>query len=339
MLREQPSLSEAVIARCVKRAYGLMADAVTFLPIGYDPDAAVYRIHAHDQRAYFLKLSRKAIVPASLRIPRALLDQGIGNLLAPLPTLDHQLWCTLDAYSLVLYPFIDGENAMRQGMSSQQWIEFGRTLKAIHRSRIVDDLVCEIPVERFATPMIERVRWMQQQIQHQRFELPVQQQFAAFWQQNHALIRHLTDRAAQLGALLQTTSFALVLCHGDIHAANIMLDRSGAIMLVDWDTPRIAPCERDLLFIVGSTIARRVTAQEEALFFEGYGATEIDWRALTYYRYERVLEDLYAGGHSVFFNLSSSEAVKAADAELTRGLFQAGDIVASALAADQKLAA
>ncbi|KAB8314663.1 hypothetical protein SD81_037040 [Tolypothrix campylonemoides VB511288] len=106
---------------------------------------------------------------------------------------------------------------------------------------------------------------------------------------------------------------------------------------VDWDTLRIAPRERDLLFIIGSTIARRVTPQEEAQFFQGYGATSINWQALVYYRYERALEDLYEGGRSVFFNSLSSPAVKEADAELTMSLFQPGAIVQSALAGDNQL--
>jgi spectinomycin phosphotransferase len=337
MLREKPPLADAAIARCVEAAYGLTVETLTFLPIGYDPYAAVYRIDTPTQAAYFLKLTRSAIVPASLHIPRALLDLGIANVLAPLPTMQHGLWCTLEPYSLVLYPFIDGENAMRQGMSPQQWISFGATLNAIHRSGIAARFAGEIPVENFASPMIAQVRSMQQQLHNRQWELPVQQQFAAFWQENSALIQHLTDRAEALGALLRVEAFELVLCHGDVHAANIMLDRDGAICIVDWDTPRIAPRERDLLFVVGSTIARRVTTEEEARFFQGYGESAINWRALAYYRYERVLEDLYECGRSVFFNPASSAAVKAADAGLAISLFQAGEIVQSALEADRRL--
>ena len=130
---------------------------------------------------------------------------------------------------------------------------------------------------------------------------------------------------------------ATVLCHGDVHAANIMLDHEGGLYIVDWDTPRIAPRERDLLFIVGSIIARTVTPHEEACFFQGYGLTAINWRALTYYRYERALEDVYEGARSVFLDSAVSAAVKTADAHVTMGLFRSGDIVQSALQADQRL--
>jgi spectinomycin phosphotransferase len=113
-----------------------------------------------------------------------------------------------------------------------------------------------------------------------------------------------------------------------------MLDQAGTLYLVDWDTLRIAPRERDFLFIIGSTIARRVTPEDEVCFFEGYGAARINWQAITYYRYERVLEELYTGGHSVFFTPWSSVAVKEADAQFTMSLFQPGGMVQWAIEAD-----
>ena len=122
MLHEKPSLSDADIALCLEHEYGLAIESVTFLPIGYDPNAAVYRIQTRDRTCYFLKLTHNPLVPASLRIPRALTDHGITNVLAPLQTLRHDLWCTLDPYSLMLYPFINGENAMQRGMSDPQCI-------------------------------------------------------------------------------------------------------------------------------------------------------------------------------------------------------------------------
>ena len=194
MLREKPSVSDNALVACLEREYGLGIDAATFLPLGYDSLAAVYRIDAHDRNAYFLKLTRRPIVPAHLRIPRALLDSGITNVLAPLRTLRHALWCTLDEYSLVLYPFIQGQNAMRQGMTDQQWITFGATLNAIHSSGLAATFVDEIPHETFSSPMIDLVRSIAPLLQTSSFDLPAQQELAGFWHENSALIQHLTER-------------------------------------------------------------------------------------------------------------------------------------------------
>jgi spectinomycin phosphotransferase len=61
---------------------------------------------------------------------------------------------------------------------------------------------------------------------------------------------------------------------------------------VDWDNPILAPKERDLMFIGGGIDEIWKSKREEAVFYEGYGTTEINSTALAYYRYERVIEDL-----------------------------------------------
>jgi spectinomycin phosphotransferase len=61
---------------------------------------------------------------------------------------------------------------------------------------------------------------------------------------------------------------------------------------VDWDNSILAPKERDLMFIGGGIDDIWKNEQQEAMFYEGYGKTEINLPALAYYRYERIIEDL-----------------------------------------------
>lgn len=76
--------------------------------------------------------------------------------------------------------------------------------------------------------------------------------------------------------------------------------------------------------MVGSRIAREVTPHEERLFFEGYGAVDVDPDALRYFRYERIIEDLGEIGKSIFFTPKRSEAASEDEAALARSFFEPG---------------
>jgi spectinomycin phosphotransferase len=82
------------------------------------------------------------------------------------------------------------------------------------------------------------------------------------------------------------------LCHTDVHGGNILIGDDDKLYLVDWDDIMLTPKERDLMFIGGGIDNIWKTKREEAIFYEGYGKAEINLSALTYYRYERVIEDL-----------------------------------------------
>ena len=216
---------------------------------------------------------------------------------------------------------------MVTGMSDDQWREFGSTLKAVHSSRLADEFRSRLPVQTFALPSAALVRRMLDLAETTQFENVVAAQFAAFWRENAARIHQMLDRAEDLGRQLQSRSFEHVLCHADIHAANILVSDDGPIHLIDWDGPLIAPRERDLLFVVGSIIAGVVEPREEDLFFAGYGSVDIDREALIYYRYERVVQDLGEIGQSVLLDPNPSDQMRADESQLVRSFFApSGDI-------------
>ena len=127
-------------------------ESVTFLPLGYDLIAAVYKVITEDGTDYFLKIRVGPVHESGLLIPWALAKRGIRNVLAPLPTRSSELWCSCAGSSLVLYPFIAGENAMIAGMNDEQWREFGATLHAVHSSGLAGEFRGRLPTETFALP-------------------------------------------------------------------------------------------------------------------------------------------------------------------------------------------
>ncbi|MCC7022069.1 MAG: aminoglycoside phosphotransferase family protein, partial [Thermomicrobiales bacterium] len=319
----------AGIAAGLEEAYGLRPVAIRFLPIGYDLEAAVYEVIADDGKTYFLKVRSRPIYEAGLRAAQALREQGVLNILAPIPTRSGELGDRVGDRGLVLYPFITGENAMVAGLTGAQWEAFGVTLRAVHESGVAASFRDQLRVESFALPSAALVRDILDGSDGATFESPAAAGLALFWREHAGQIRAMLERAEALGARLQNRGFAYVLCHGDIHAANILVDRGGRIHLVDWDAPLLAPRERDLLFVVGSKIARDVEPHEEARFFAGYGPVAIDPDALVYYRYERAIEDFGEIGKSVFRHPERSEEARADEAALMMGYFAPGGFVDS----------
>ena len=157
-----------------------------------------------------------------------------------------------------------------------------------------------IPSENYTPQFRESVKAFLERVKVDIFTDPVAVKVAELLQANEAVILDLIHRAEHLACLLQVQATEFVLCHADAHAGNILIAENEALYIVDWDNPILAPKERDLMFIGGAQGFRRVTAQEEeTLFYQGYGPTQIDPAALAYYRYERIIQDIAAFGEQL----------------------------------------
>ena len=329
-MRTDPGLDTIAIAAVLRRHYGLDAAAVVHLPLGLDLNVAAYRVTAEDRTEYFLKIRFDSVAGPALLVLRALQDGGVPNILAPLSTRQGDLSVPLpssSAASLALYPYIRGDNAMSRGLTADQWRTFGATLRAVHDSGLGHRFRDQLPVEAFALPAAALVRRMLSLPASEHVAGIAAARFAAWWRAHAERIARLLDQAETLAAVLRARAFPLVLCHADIHAANILVGDDGAIHLADWDGPLSAPIERDLLFVVGSRIARSVAPHDEDWFFAGYGPCRIDPAALVYFRLERILDDLGVFAHDVLSRPALSESERAAHADLAMTFFAPAGIV------------
>ncbi|NJM05024.1 phosphotransferase [Candidatus Gracilibacteria bacterium] len=126
-----------------------------------------------------------------------------------------------------------------------------------------------------------------------RHDDPVAAELIAFLTEKQTIVYTILAQATSLAEQLRQGELEQVICHGDIHAGNIMIDQHDRIWLVDWDNPLLAPKERDLMFIGGDQgFVGRSAVEEEALFYASYGPAEVNSAAIAYYRYERIIEDI-----------------------------------------------
>ena len=69
----------------------------------------------------------------------------------------------------------------------------------------------------------------------------------------------------------------------------------------------MAPKERDLMFIGGGVANFWNKPYEEAIFYQGYGKTDINRTLLAYYRHERIVEDIALYGQKLLLTSDGGE--------------------------------
>lgn len=329
---DRPPLEDHAIAACLAETYGVTPSGITFLPIGYDSQAGAFRVESGVQR-YFLKVRHGAPPQLSILLPRYLSAQGIRGLVPPLPTTTGALWGQVGTFALLLYPFVESAGDAAARMSDAHWVEFGAVMRQIHTLRLSPALRARLPQETF-TPMPASAAAFDQVhalVQARTFDNASAEQFAAFWRAHRADLDHIRARAAALGEALRGRAADWVLCHADIHAGNLMLDTEGRLFIVDWDQPVLSLIERDLMFLTAGGFAPG--QRQTALFFEGYGSAALDKRALAYFCYARLVEDVGEFGRSALL-LEGSDATRESSLYWFRQTLAPGSLADTAAALD-----
>jgi spectinomycin phosphotransferase len=332
---EKPDIKDELIISRLHEEYDIYVAQLTFLPLGADNNSTVYRVVTDDSAAYFLKL-KKVFSEITLAVPLFLKSQGIQEVLVPFETKSKQGWADFGKYKMILYPFIEGKDGFEVEFSDHLWRMLGTALKRIHTVQIPPELKRHIPQETYSPQFRESVKSFQAQVENRTFNDPTAAKMAVFMKSKQDEITRLIERAERLASELQSKSMDFVLCHSDIHGGNLMIsDRDELhVVIVDWDGHILAPKERDLMFIGGGFIGSGMDDierrnQEEALFYEGYGNTDINLSALAYYRYDRILNDFAAYCEQLFLTNEGGPDREPAFETFTRN-FESGNMIDTA---------
>lgn len=298
---EPPDIQDEAIAIGVQEGYGLRVTQVAFLPLGADRNTAVYRLTTGDHTSYFLKLRRDDFDEISILLPQALHVLGLTEIIAPLTTRAGHSWSRIGEFTAVLYPYVDGQDGYTVPMTNDQWVAIGAAVKKLHTATLPPSLLTRIPLETYPSWGRETVRtWTTRRIEPIHTDAPALE-MAQYLESKRAVILDLVDWAERLAADLVSQPREFVVCHADLHAGNVLIDAADRLFIVDWDTPVRAPKERDLMVPGGAQgFGGRTAAEEEALFYQGYGPTAVDPAALAYYRCERIIQDIAVECEMVF---------------------------------------
>ena len=307
-MREQPKIPEEQLRACFQDQYDLYPVTLEFLPLGLDYNAGVYRVVSEQGTAYLLKVTSRPLYEPRCLVPRYLNDQGITSVVAPVPTRSGALWTQLEEWTVIVYPFIDGDTSLT-GMMNEQWKEVGTIFKRIHQVMLPPFGFESLQKETFdPTEYARWVRTFEAQHLHSRHDgSGSSRALRADWVAHQSTIHTAVASLEKLAGVLQRRAGPYVICHADLHAANLLRDHAGHVFVIDWDEVMLAPKERDFIF---------VRQPQAAAFWEGYGQREIDWVALTYYLWERVVQDLIACTQDVCFRDDLGEETRADIAQL-----------------------
>ena len=307
-MREQPKIPEERLRACLQDQYDLSPVTLEFLPRGQDYHAGVYRVVSEQGTLYLLKVTSRPLYEPGCLVPRYLRNQGITSVVAPVPTKSYALWAKLADWTVIVYPFIDGDTNWTV-MTNEQWKEVGTIFKQIHQVRLEPVGFSSLRKETFdPTEYARWVRAFETQHLHSRHGgSGSARALRASWVAHQSTIHTVVTSLEKLAEVLQSRIFPYVICHADLHPANLIRDHAGHVCVIDWDEVMLAPKERDFIF---------VREPQADAFWEGYGQREIDWMLLSYYLWERVVQEVIVDTQDVCFRDDLGEETRAEAVQL-----------------------
>lgn len=299
--------SDRYIIDCLNVNYALEVKSITPLSGGADMNAAIFKVQTRDQSFCFVKLKHGYEDDINVTILELLQGAGVQQIILPIKTIHGRSILHMDNFCLIVYPFIEGVNGFSHKLTDQQWITLGKVLRQVHDFDVPSSLLKHIRQETYSPKWREAVRSLYAHIQGEPSGNDViSLKFLNFMKEHRLVIQRLVDRAQQLCNNIKKQSTKFVLCHSDIHGGNVLIRGGSTIYIVDWDEPIMAPKERDLMFIGGGVANVWNDPREEISFYKGYGSTDINIPILTYYRHERIVEDIAEYGQALLLTRSDN---------------------------------
>ena len=311
-------------------AYGINVQSLTFLPEG--EDSYGYIVMSETGEKYFAKAST-SVPEASLRIASRLRERGgISEVVAPIKTHAGTLRIAWHDFRVSLFPFIEGKSRWElwqtgEDFSDAALAKCGELLAKIHNctDAIESEPDITVPVPRGAegSPTVGRGKPVPRReasiaiydfpLRHELFAVldaaekrkPCQNRYQrqlleAISQHREAILQTLAryDSLGSSSAALQTP---FVITHGDATPGNLILDAENRLHLIDWDSARFGPPEKDLVSFTG----KRFEIVLDAYLKRRQATLHAD--IFGFYIYEWTLNEIRDYGTKILFKNSDAQ--------------------------------
>jgi spectinomycin phosphotransferase len=319
----------------IREDFGIALASVDKVDHGGDEAADLWRGVSADGTAYAVKLSGGG-TPGGLIVSEHLAAGGVRGVVRPMPSRHGSLWSERADRRLSVVPWVSDDRALSGDLDPSHWTSFGELLARVHAAPVPDPLAVVVPREDHTHEQVAAtVRRVDDLVKTGGIErLGSDDQMRTLvdeWCAAADQIMVLVEQADALARELRGRRAPDVLCHGDPHLGNMLVGPNGHVWLIDWDDAVLAPCERDLMFILGGGVLAfaPVSPQEQAWFFDGYGAFDVDSARLAYYRCTRALIDVADPALHVIHG--SSDAERSFALSVVRGVLSDAGLVQVAL--------
>ncbi|HAT7920662.1 TPA: aminoglycoside O-phosphotransferase APH(9)-Ia [Legionella pneumophila] len=316
----------------LKVYYGIDIHTVQLIVGGADVNAFGYKADS-ESNSYFVKLKYGHHDEINLSIIRLLHDSGIKEIIFPIYTRDTKLFQQIDHFKIIVYPFINAPNGFTQNLTEKQWHQLGKVLRQIHETSVPTAIQQRLRKETYSPKWREMVRSFYNKIGFDDSDDQITTDFKTFFNQKIDSIHRLVDSSEELSKKIQLDLDKYVLCHSDVHAGNVLVVNEESIFIIDWDEPMLAPKERDLMFIGGGIGNVWNKPHEIDYFYEGYGKTNVDKIILSYYRHERIVEDIAVYGQDLLSRDQNNES-RLESFKHFKSMFDPNDVVEIAFSSD-----
>ena len=286
----------ALIAR-VRQEYGIALEGLTFVPEGEVAHCYIAQ-DIHDER-YFIKLlspSRLGRISTSgldvyLPLTWELHAQGIlPHIAYPRRTLQGDFRSGFDGSVLVLYPFIEGRQVgFATPMPDAMLAQLAGLVGILHRSTSQVH-VAGLRAEGFGLPFEGDLRRGLEALERVTTDdRPGRQALRELLWPRKGQVLGLLERLKGLQRSARRAGKPLVLCHTDLHGANLIEGEGRELYILDWEGVCLAPPEHDLFMFVGDD---RFADGFLPYYEREAGPAALDPCVFGFYFYRRSLEDL-----------------------------------------------
>jgi Ser/Thr protein kinase RdoA (MazF antagonist) len=270
----EPPLDRAVLLGDLRDAYGLTADSLEFVPVGWA--AAAYVVRVAGER-YFLKLwpGAREAAAAVQRFPLVQRLKSLGfGVPDALPTRTGELSVSVQPGIVALFPYLPGTTPPGwPAWPGEILHELGRTLTELHSVDPGDTLPFR---EEFSVAVADAV------LLHAEDKAARPYRGELFDQ---------LDRLRSLQEDIGRLDPRFVVCHTDLVGDNILVDSTGRLSILDWDTARLAPPEQDLALLLHGPQPVDATALAKVLTVYRH---ELRLDLIAFFLLRRYLEDFAA---------------------------------------------